>query len=61
MKDWRLEMKYQVEIIETLARTIEVEAEDKSSAELIAHNMYRDEEVVLDGDDYMGVQITTLD
>ncbi|MCS9997173.1 DpnD protein [Weissella confusa] len=54
-------MKYQVEIIETLARTIEVEAEDKSAAELIAHNMYRNEEVVLDEGDYMGVQITTLD
>ncbi len=47
-------MKYEVRISEELARTIEVEAEDEYEAYDKARDMYRDCEVVLTSDDYVG-------
>ena len=47
-------MKYNVRISEELVRTIEVEAEDEYEAYDKARDMYRDCEVVLTLDDYVG-------
>lgn len=53
--------KYTVTIIETLSRTIDIEAEsfDEASAEIMAK--YNDEEIVLDADDFDDVQFITLE
>lgn len=47
-------MKYEVRISEELARTIEVEAENENEAYDKAHDMYRNCEVVLDSNDFVG-------
>ena len=43
---------YKVTIVETLSRTIEVEASDEYYAERIVKDRYFDEEIVLDYDDF---------
>jgi hypothetical protein len=52
-------MKYHVTITETLERTIEVEASDQAGAELQAKAMYTQEDIILDADDFSGVDYET--
>ena len=47
-------MKYIVEVEEILRREIRIDAESKSEAELKAFKQYRDGEVVLDANDFIG-------
>ena len=44
-------MKYNVTITETLEKTIEIEAENKTNAIDIARDKYNKEEVILTADD----------
>ena len=44
--------KYQVRIVEVLSRVVEVEAEDEVGALNTVEDMYCDEGVVLDSDDF---------
>ena len=53
-------MKYKVEITETLQRTVEVEAKDEDEAYQIVNDMYRNEEIVLSADDYIDTKIEVL-
>lgn len=46
-------MKYRVEVVETLSRTIEVEAENIEVAEMMVEEMYNNQEIVLDSNDYI--------
>ena len=43
---------YMIEINENLSRFIDIEAEDEESALKIAREKYKNEEIVLDSDDY---------
>jgi len=47
---------YQVEIIETMSRVVEIVAEDDSSAILKANEKYRNEDIVLYPDDMMDTE-----
>ena len=53
-------MKYKVEITETLQRIVEIESEDAESAVKAAHQMYRNEDIVLDEGDYKGVDYVVI-
>jgi hypothetical protein len=50
--------KYRVEIIETLSRTIETEAESEGDAVDHVRQMYRDCDIILDASDYVGIEIS---
>ena len=49
-------MKYQVKITEYLSRIIEVEADDEVDARLLAEELYCEEIVVLDYNDFDDVE-----
>lgn len=51
-------MVFKVEVTETLQRTVEIEADDPHDAVRKAIEMYQNEEIVLDTDDYVD---TTFD
>lgn len=53
--------KFDVEIVETLARTITVEAKDEIDARSLVEEMYRGEEIVLDSDDFVEVEFNSTD
>lgn len=53
--------KFDVEIVETLARTITVEAQDELDARLLVEEMYRGEEIVLDSGDFVEVEFISVD
>lgn len=48
---------FRIEIQEFLSRTIEVEAETKDEAVSKVRQLYRNEEIVLDSDDYVSTEI----
>lgn len=50
-------MRYKIEIRELLSRVVEIEASSAEEATDIVKEMYRREEIVLDGDDYVGTEI----
>lgn len=52
--------KYEVRFIETLERIIEIEAESEEEAQDIADEMYNNEEIVLDSEDFQGREIKVL-
>ena len=52
--------KFTVEITETLQRQVEVEAEDAFEAEEIVREMYRNEEIVLDAEDYIDTEFLVI-
>lgn len=52
---------YFVEVIETLSRKVEVEANDTSEAIEKVKNMYHDEEIVLDNEDYQDTEFEIAD
>lgn len=49
-------MKYKFEIIETLSRIVEIEAPTYDDAYHKMREMYRNEEIVLDADDYIDTE-----
>lgn len=49
-------MQYKVEIIETLSRTEDVDAESKDDAISIVMNRHSDEGIVLDAEDFVDVK-----
>ena len=53
-------MKYSVEIKETLARRIEIEAETKNEAQEAVEQLYREEKIVLTADDFVEVKFAVL-
>ena len=50
-------MKFYIDIIETLSRSIEIDAPDYDTAREKARQMYDNEEIVLDYNDMIDVQI----
>jgi len=44
---------FQIEIVETMSNIVEVVAENEQEALLRAQEMYRNEEVILDSEDYI--------
>lgn len=51
---------FKTEITETLQRTIEVEAESEEDALQKVKEMYKNEEIVLDSCDFVGVEIKKI-
>ena len=49
---------YMIEINENLSRFIDIEADDEESALKIARKKYKNEEIVLDSDDYVDTTFT---
>lgn len=45
--------KYKYEIIETLSRVVEVDADNETDALLEVRRQYHDCEIILDSDDYV--------
>ncbi|MEE3417324.1 MAG: DpnD/PcfM family protein, partial [Prevotella sp.] len=50
-------MKYNVTINETLARTLQVEADSQRNAELTISRLYYNNDIVLSADDYLSTEI----
>lgn len=50
--------KFKIEIEEVLQRVVEVEAATKNEAIDIAKNLYKNEEIILDGADFKGVEFS---
>lgn len=53
--------KYNVEIEETLARIIEIEAENEDEAYMKVKKLYKKCEIVLTAEDFIDVEISVLD
>lgn len=51
---------FKIEVRETLARVIEIEANNMDEAEDMVQEMYDNEEIVLDSSDYVDTEIETL-
>ena len=52
--------KYSVEITETLQRTIEIEAENATQAYQAVNALYRNEDIVLDSNDFIDFEIDVV-
>ena len=52
-------MKYKVQITETLTREVYVEADNLEDAQQIVEDKYRNQEIVLDADDFTFVDFNT--
>lgn len=52
--------KYKVEIIETLQKTVEVEADNKEDALHKVMKMYKNEEVILDYNDFVDLDFRNV-
>jgi hypothetical protein len=52
---------FDVEIVETLARTITVKAEDEVDARNLVEEMYRGEEIILYPTDFVEVNFNSVD
>lgn len=52
-------MKYKVQITETLTREVYVEADNLEAAQQIVEDKYRNQEIVLDADDFSFVDFNT--
>lgn len=48
--------KYEVEIVETLTRVVEVEAANIYEAADIVEDMWKNSDMILDADDFSGVE-----
>lgn len=53
--------KFKLKIIETLERVVKVEAEDKDEAFAKLKEMYLEEEIVLDADDFADYEIYQIE
>ncbi|MDY0315529.1 MAG: DpnD/PcfM family protein [Bacteroidales bacterium] len=49
---------FEIEVLETLSRIVSVKAENQNNAILKVKEMYRNEEIVLDADDYIDTKIS---
>lgn len=49
--------EYQINVTETLSRIVKIEAVSKEDAIRKVKSMYHNEEIVLDADDFVGVNI----
>lgn len=52
--------RYQVRITETLERVVEVDAEDWADAKAKVKHWYDTEDIVLDSNDFQGVEIEAI-
>ncbi len=52
--------KYQVAIIETLRRVVEVEADDQQNAEQMVSDGWHNSEYILEAEDFVGVEFKTI-
>lgn len=52
---------FKIEIKETLSRTIEIEANSMDEAYSKVREMYRDEEILLDSDDYVDTDFIEIE
>lgn len=52
---------YKIEVVETLAKVIEVCAKDMEAARNHVINQYESDEIVLDNNDFVDVEINVLD
>jgi len=59
-KEEILMAKFNIEIVETLAKVIEVEAEDADSAKAKVIKRYKNEEIVLDSESILDVTFNKL-
>ena len=50
-------MKYDITIIETLSRSIEIEADSYDGALMKVEEMYDNQEIILDSEDFKGKTI----
>ena len=50
--------KYRVEIVETLSRLVETEAENEDAAVKMVRQMYQNCDIVLDASDYVKTEIS---
>lgn len=48
-------MKFKVEVVETLCKIVDVEADTSQEAEDIVRKLYRNQEIILDAEDYFDV------
>ena len=53
-------MKYTIEVEETLSKTIEIDAKSESEALEKANKQYKNADIILSGDDYVGHEIRVL-
>lgn len=53
-------MKYRVEIVETLRKVVEVDAETADDAQEMVEKQYRNCDIVLGYDEYDGVEFKVL-
>ena len=52
---------FQIEIVETISNIVEVVAENEQEALLRAQEMYRNEEVILDSEDYIDTKFNIFE
>lgn len=52
--------KYSVEIIETLSKTIEIEADSEAEANVILSQRYHDEDIILDSSNHISTEFKVL-
>ena len=53
-------MKYKFEIIETLQRVVDVEAENEQIANKLVEKQYKESKIILDSEDYKTTQIELI-
>lgn len=52
--------KFKVQVIETLSKVIEVEANSEVEANVILSQKYHDEEIILDSSDHLSTEFKVL-
>jgi|TARA_Y100000004_G_C8929366_1_gene419208 hypothetical protein len=52
--------KFKIEVIETLSKVIEVEANSEVEANVILSQKYHDEEIILDSSDHLSTEFKVL-
>lgn len=53
--------KFDVKIIETLSKTVEVEAKSESHAIILVTEMYNEEEIILDSSNHIETNFKRID
>ena len=52
--------KYKIEIIETLSRTVEIEADSETDAVVKLSEAYHEEELILNSSDHIGTEFKVV-
>ncbi|AMN48631.1 DpnD/PcfM family protein [Psychrobacter sp. P2G3] len=60
-KEIKATKTFQIEIVETISNIVEVVAENEQEALLRAQEMYRNEEVILDSEDYIDTKFNIFE